>query len=129
VWVALLAIFIGAVLGTLLGASALVTVNPIAADWVQQKSISARDRLAEILPHPAEPQCALLADAEVDRDGCDVSPRVADDLVERAGRSCRHRVRVGGQRDVRGERVVLDRAAEMAHNPGCGYPRPGIRIV
>jgi len=55
-FVVLLAVFIGAALGTLLGASALVIVNPSASDFVQQKSISLRYRLAEILPHPAQPE-------------------------------------------------------------------------
>ncbi|HEX7588531.1 MAG TPA: hypothetical protein VF478_09475, partial [Anaerolineae bacterium] len=54
--VVLLAIFIGAVLGTSLGALALVFVNPAASDVLEQKSISVRDRLAEVLPHSPQPE-------------------------------------------------------------------------
>jgi Peptidase_C39 like family/Tetratricopeptide repeat len=55
-WVVLLAIFIGAALGALLGAFALVIVNPIALGLIEEKSISLRYHLVELLPHPAEPQ-------------------------------------------------------------------------
>ena len=61
--VVLLAIFIGAALGTLLGALALVLVNPAAPALLEQKSISIREGLVEVLPHSAEPEFVSTAPA------------------------------------------------------------------
>ncbi len=52
----LLAVFVGATIGMILGAIAIVTVNPSAVDFVQQKSRSLQYRWIEMFPSANRPQ-------------------------------------------------------------------------
>ncbi len=52
----LLAVFVGATLGTLIGVFAILIVNPSAFSFVQTRSLALQYRLIELLPRPNQPQ-------------------------------------------------------------------------